>query len=171
MAYSDKVIDHYSNPRNVGSFSKDDPDVGTGIVGAPECGDVMKLQLKISDDGIAQDARFKTFGCGSAIGITDQAARKIQTLVAQKGLPDAGLRVKVVGGGCSGLTYKMDVDRPREGDKVFEHDGAKLVVDRKSFLYLRGTELDYKEELMASGFNLRNPNVKRTCGCGASFVV
>jgi len=67
MAYSDKVIDHYSNPRNVGSFAKDDPDVGTGIVGAPECGDVMKLQLKISDDGIVQDARFKTFGCGSAI--------------------------------------------------------------------------------------------------------
>jgi nitrogen fixation NifU-like protein len=67
MAYSDKVLDHYSNPRNVGSFSKDDPDVGTGVVGAPECGDVMKLQLKISDDGVVQDARFKTFGCGSAI--------------------------------------------------------------------------------------------------------
>jgi len=67
MAYSDKVIDHYSNPRNVGSFPKDEADVGTGIVGAPECGDVMKLQLKISDDGVVQDARFKTFGCGSAI--------------------------------------------------------------------------------------------------------
>ena len=67
MAYSDKVIEHYSNPRNVGSFAKDDPDVGTGIVGAPECGDVMKLQLKISDDGIVEDAKFKTFGCGSAI--------------------------------------------------------------------------------------------------------
>ena len=67
MAYSDKVLDHYANPRNVGSFSKDDPDVGTGVVGAPECGDVMKLQLKISDDGVVQDARFKTFGCGSAI--------------------------------------------------------------------------------------------------------
>ena len=67
MAYSDKVIDHYANPRNVGSFSKDEPDVGTGIVGAPECGDVMKLQLKISDEGIVEDARFKTFGCGSAI--------------------------------------------------------------------------------------------------------
>src|SRR5262245_23520735 len=65
--YSEKVIDHYSNPRNVGSFSKDEPDVGTGIVGAPECGDVMKLQLKISDEGVVQDARFKTFGCGSAI--------------------------------------------------------------------------------------------------------
>ena len=67
MAYSDKVLDHYSNPRNVGSFSKDDADVGTGVVGAPECGDVMKLQLRISDDGVVQDARFKTFGCGSAI--------------------------------------------------------------------------------------------------------
>ena len=67
MAYSDKVLDHYSNPRNVGSLPKDDPDVGTGVVGAPECGDVMKLQLKIRDDGIVEDARFKTFGCGSAI--------------------------------------------------------------------------------------------------------
>jgi nitrogen fixation NifU-like protein len=65
--YSKKVIDHYSNPRNVGSFEREDPDVGTGIVGAPECGDVMKLQLKISDQGVIQDARFKTFGCGSAI--------------------------------------------------------------------------------------------------------
>ena len=67
MAYSDKVLDHYSNPRNVGSFAKEEENVGTGIVGAPECGDVMKLQLKISDDGIVEDARFKTFGCGSAI--------------------------------------------------------------------------------------------------------
>ena len=65
--YSPKVIDHYSNPRNVGSFGKDEDNVGTGIVGAPECGDVMKLQLKINDDGIVEDAKFKTFGCGSAI--------------------------------------------------------------------------------------------------------
>jgi len=67
MAYSEKVLDHYSNPRNVGSFPKDEKNVGTGIVGAPECGDVMKLQLRINDDGIVEDARFKTFGCGSAI--------------------------------------------------------------------------------------------------------
>jgi nitrogen fixation NifU-like protein len=67
MAYSNKVIDHYENPRNVGSFDKNDPDVGTGLVGAPACGDVMKLQLKIDDGGVIQDARFKTFGCGSAI--------------------------------------------------------------------------------------------------------
>jgi nitrogen fixation NifU-like protein len=68
MAYSDKVIDHYENPRNVGSFSKDDIDVGTGMVGAPACGDVMKLQIKVNNDtGIITDARFKTYGCGSAI--------------------------------------------------------------------------------------------------------
>ena len=67
MEYSDKLIDHFNNPRNVGSLPKDDPSVGTGVVGAPECGDVMKLQLKISDDGVVEDAKFKTFGCGSAI--------------------------------------------------------------------------------------------------------
>src|SRR6476661_5552581 len=67
MAYSDKVLDHYENPRNVGSFGKEEQNVGTGIVGAPECGDLMKLQLKISDEGVIEDARFKTFGCGSAI--------------------------------------------------------------------------------------------------------
>jgi nitrogen fixation NifU-like protein len=66
MAYSDKVVDHYENPRNVGSFEKDDPTVGTGMVGAPACGDVMKLQIKVAD-GIITDARFKTYGCGSAI--------------------------------------------------------------------------------------------------------
>ena len=67
MAYSDKVIDHYENPRNVGTLDKNDPTVGTGLVGAPACGDVMRLQLKITEDGIIEDAKFKTFGCGSAI--------------------------------------------------------------------------------------------------------
>ncbi|MBA3581767.1 MAG: Fe-S cluster assembly scaffold IscU [Gammaproteobacteria bacterium] len=67
MAYSEKVLDHYENPRNVGSFEKNDLDVGTGMVGAPACGDVMKLQIKVSKDGIIEDARFKTYGCGSAI--------------------------------------------------------------------------------------------------------
>ena len=67
MAYSDKVIDHYENPRNVGSFDKNDLDVGTGMVGAPACGDVMKLQIKVDDTGVITDAKFKTYGCGSAI--------------------------------------------------------------------------------------------------------
>ncbi|MDA0670732.1 MAG: Fe-S cluster assembly scaffold IscU [Proteobacteria bacterium] len=67
MPYSDKVLDHYENPRNVGSLDKDDPHVGTGMVGAPACGDVMKLQIKVNDDGVIEDAKFKTYGCGSAI--------------------------------------------------------------------------------------------------------
>lgn len=67
MAYSDKVLDHYENPRNVGSLDKNDPSVGTGMVGAPACGDVMKLQIKVNDSGIIEDAKFKTYGCGSAI--------------------------------------------------------------------------------------------------------
>ncbi|MCL5953351.1 MAG: Fe-S cluster assembly scaffold IscU [Leptospirillia bacterium] len=78
MAYSDKVIDHYNNPRNVGSFDKTEDNVGTGIVGAPECGDVMKLQLKISDDGIIEEARFKTFGCGSAIASSSLATEWVK---------------------------------------------------------------------------------------------
>jgi nitrogen fixation NifU-like protein len=67
MAYSEKVLDHYENPRNVGSFDKDDKQVGTGMVGAPACGDVMKLQIKVNERGVIEDARFKTYGCGSAI--------------------------------------------------------------------------------------------------------
>ena len=67
MSYGPKILDHYENPRNVGSFNKDDPTVGTGLVGAPACGDVMKLQIKVDENGIIQDAKFKTYGCGSAI--------------------------------------------------------------------------------------------------------
>ncbi len=67
MAYTDKVIDHYENPRNVGSFDKEDPSVGTGMVGAPACGDVMRLQIKVNEQGVIEDAKFKTYGCGSAI--------------------------------------------------------------------------------------------------------
>ena len=77
MAYSDKVIDHYENPRNVGTLAKDDDDVGTGLVGAPACGDVMKLQIRVKD-GIIEDARFKTFGCGSAIASSSLATEWIK---------------------------------------------------------------------------------------------
>ncbi|MDE7523244.1 Fe-S cluster assembly scaffold IscU [Ligilactobacillus salivarius] len=73
MAYSDKVLDHYENPRNVGKMDADAPDVGTGMVGAPACGDVMRLQIQVSDDGIIQDAKFKTYGCGSAIASSSLA--------------------------------------------------------------------------------------------------
>lgn len=76
--YSNKVIDHFRNPRNMGSMDKDDPQVGTGVVGAPECGDVMKLQLKINDDMVIEDARFKTFGCGSAIASSSLATEWVK---------------------------------------------------------------------------------------------
>ena len=85
MAYSDKVIDHYENPRNVGSFAKDDPAVGTGMVGAPACGDVMKLQIKVNEQGIIEDARFKTYGCGSAIA----SSSLVTEWVKGKSLDDA----------------------------------------------------------------------------------
>ena len=96
MAYSTKVIDHYENPRNVGSFAKDDPTIATGMVGAPACGDVMKLQLKINEQGIIEDAKFKTYGCGSAFASSslvtewvkgkslDEAAQIKNTDIAQE---------------------------------------------------------------------------------------
>ncbi len=108
-SYSDKVLDHYSNPRNVGSFEKDDESVGTGIVGAPECGDVMKLQLKIRDDGVVEDAKFKTFGCGSAIAsssyvtelvkgkdVEEVAAISNETIVEELSLPPVKIHCSVL---------------------------------------------------------------------------
>jgi nitrogen fixation protein NifU and related proteins len=86
MAYSEKVIDHYENPRNVGSFDKADPSVATGMVGAPACGDVMKLQLKISEEGIIEDAKFKTYGCGSAIA----SSSLVTEWVKGKSIEEAG---------------------------------------------------------------------------------
>jgi len=86
MAYSEKVIDHYENPRNVGSLDKNDPQVATGMVGAPACGDVMKLQLKISADGIIEDAKFKTYGCGSAIA----SSSLVTEWVKGKSIDEAG---------------------------------------------------------------------------------
>jgi nitrogen fixation NifU-like protein len=86
MAYSEKVIDHYENPRNVGSMDKSDPSVATGMVGAPACGDVMKLQLKISDEGIIEDAKFKTYGCGSAIA----SSSLVTEWVKGKSIEEAG---------------------------------------------------------------------------------
>lgn len=78
MGYGEKILDHYENPRNVGSMDKDDPNVGTGLVGAPACGDVMKLQIRVSDEGIIEDAKFKTFGCGSAIAASSYATEMIK---------------------------------------------------------------------------------------------
>src|SRR5512141_1232732 len=86
MAYSGKVIDHYENPRNVGSLDKDSPNVGTGLVGAPACGDVMKLQIKVSKEGVIEDAKFKTFGCGSAIASSSLATEWIKGMTLDQAL-------------------------------------------------------------------------------------
>ena len=86
MAYSEKVIDHYENPRNVGSMDKANDHVGTGLVGAPACGDVMKLQIRVSDDGVIEDAKFKTFGCGSAIASSSLATEMIKGMNVEEAL-------------------------------------------------------------------------------------
>ena len=105
-------------------------------------------------------------------GITDAAAERIRRLRDERNTPEAGLRVAVRGGGCSGLTYLIEwAEGPRERDKIFEKVGVRVFVDPKSYLYLMGSELAFEETLMASGFRLQNPNVKTACGCGESFSI
>jgi iron-sulfur cluster assembly protein len=105
-------------------------------------------------------------------GITDTAVKQLRRLLEDRGTPNAGLRISVKGGGCSGLSYSMDwAESPREKDRIFERDGVRVFVDGKSFLYLAGSELNYEQTLMSSMFKVQNPNVKSTCGCGESFSV
>ena len=136
MAYSDKVVDHYNNPRNVGSFSKDIAGVGTGLVGAPECGDVMKLQIKVNlETGVIEDAKFKTFGCGSAIASSslatewlkgktvDQAlAIKNTDIVAELSLPPVKIHCSVLAedaikAAIQNYQAKQDADQPAPAGK------------------------------------------------------
>ena len=93
MAYGDKVLDHYENPRNVGTLDKNDPNVGTGLVGAPACGDVMKLQLRISDAGIIEDAKFKTFGCGSAIASSSLVTEWVKGMSVDQAMEVSNTRI------------------------------------------------------------------------------
>ncbi|MFP2905832.1 HesB/IscA family protein [Pyxidicoccus sp. 3LFB2] len=106
------------------------------------------------------------------IVIADSAVRRLKELLEQRQTPEAGLRLAVKGGGCSGLQYSMEwSEKSRERDKIFEKDGVRVFVDPKSYLYLIGTTLVFEQTLMASGFKLENPNVKAACGCGESFSV
>jgi iron-sulfur cluster assembly protein len=107
------------------------------------------------------------------VTVTDKAKSKIEKLMADSGLDNSYfLRVSVEGGGCSGLSYKLDFDNEeKKGDQMFEDQGIKLALDIKSFLYLAGTELDFTDGLNGKGFNFNNPNATRTCGCGESFSV
>jgi iron-sulfur cluster assembly protein len=105
------------------------------------------------------------------IEISESAAKKIRSLMAQQGISEGGLRVGVKGGGCSGLSYTFAWEKePRFGDEVFEGPGgARIFVDKKSYLFLKGTTLDYDTALLTRGFVFSNPNAKQTCGCGSSF--
>jgi iron-sulfur cluster insertion protein len=104
------------------------------------------------------------------ITLTENAAKKIQDFMKQTGKEGYGLRMRVTGGGCSGLQYQLGIDeKAAAGDKVIESNGVPVFVDLKSALYLAGVEVDYVEGLMESGFKISNPNAKSTCGCGQSF--
>jgi iron-sulfur cluster assembly protein len=104
--------------------------------------------------------------------VTERAVKRIRAAMAKEGVSpqEGGLRLGVMGGGCSGLSYSIKFDtRPRERDRIYEFDGVRVFVDPKSFLYLHGMTLDYEETLMRQGFNFINPNSTRSCGCGSSF--
>ena len=105
--------------------------------------------------------------------VTERAIRRIRAAMAKEGVSpeEGGLRLGVMGGGCSGLSYSIKFDtRPRERDRVYNFNGVRVFVDPKSFVYLHGMTLDYEETLMRQGFNFVNPNSKRSCGCGSSFT-
>ncbi|MRN39009.1 Fe-S cluster assembly scaffold IscU [Neisseria sp. N95_16] len=118
MAYSDKVIDHYENPRNVGTFDKGDDTVGTGMVGAPACGDVMRLQIKVNDEGIIEDAKFKTYGCGSAIA----SSSLITEWVKGKSLDDA-LAIK-----NSDIAEELELPPVKVHCSILAEDAVKAAV-------------------------------------------
>lgn len=104
------------------------------------------------------------------IHVTDKAAEQIKKIMEKEGLPGHGLRVAVVGGGCSGMSYKLNFEKDvAQGDKVYEEKGVRIIVDPKSTLFLNGTTLDFSDGLSGTGFTFVNPNAKSTCGCGTSF--
>jgi iron-sulfur cluster assembly protein len=109
---------------------------------------------------------------GQGLQVTERAIKRIRIAMEKEGVSpeEGGLRLGVMGGGCSGLSYSIKFDtRPRERDRIYEFDGVRVFVDPKSFLYLHGMTLDYEETLMRQGFNFINPNSSRSCGCGSSF--
>ena len=103
------------------------------------------------------------------VTITPTAVEKLKMIRAEKGIQEEGLRIRVSGGGCSGFQYQLAFDNTKPGDKVFEHDGVKILVDPKSYLFLNNSEVDYTDSLYGAGFAIKNPNAKSTCGCGQSF--
>ena len=105
------------------------------------------------------------------VSLTDIAAQKVSQFLETENAPSAGLRVGVRGGGCSGFQYNLALDEQKDGDRVFEHQGIRVIVDEASLQYVDGSVVDYQESLMGAGFEVRNPNVVAACGCGSSFRV
>ena len=106
-----------------------------------------------------------------ALSVTEHAATRIREIIEQQGLsPDHGVRLGVKSGGCSGLSYLLEIDQPGERDRVYESNGLKVFCDPKSYLYLNGTQIDFARDLLNGGFRFENPNVSRACGCGTSFT-
>jgi len=139
-----------------------------------DCGNVQNVFVNSSEDD--QKIRLKQQGI-QGVSITSRAAEKIKHFckVDGKSFNEFGLKVSVVSDGCSGKSYTMSLSSIQEAqnnsDKIFVHDGASLIIDKLSYLFVIGSELDYKETLLASGFELTNPNVKKSCSCGSSFSV
>jgi iron-sulfur cluster assembly protein len=109
----------------------------------------------------------------TAITMTENAVKKVKSILTEKNCPpNGGLRVAVAGGGCSGMSYKMDfAEAPKESDNVIEQEGVRLFIDPKSLVYLQGMTMDYLDTIAQSGFSFENPNAKQSCGCGMSFGV
>lgn len=105
------------------------------------------------------------------VHLTPKALSRVQMLLAKEASEGVGLRLGVTGGGCSGLAYALKLDKPRMGDHHFEQDGVPIHIDKKSFLYLKGMEVDYEETLLHYGFTFKNPNAAHSCSCGTSFTV
>ena len=131
---------------------------------------VVTIESKPAEGAVAAHPR--SAAPAQELQVTEKAIRRIRAAMAKEGVSptEGGLRLGVMGGGCSELSYSIKFDaRPRERDRIYEFDGVRVFVDPKSFLYLHGMTLDYEETLMRQGFNFINPNSTRSCGCGSSF--
>ena len=139
-------------------------------IGSKPAEGAFAAQVQAPDDAKPVASSGSTPGQG--LQLTERAIKRIRLAMAKEGVSpeEGGLRLGVMGGGCSGLSYSIKFDtRPRERDRIYEFDGVRVFVDPKSFLYLHGMTLDYEETLMRQGFNFINPNSTRSCGCGSSF--
>jgi iron-sulfur cluster assembly protein len=133
---------------------------------------MVSIESKPSTSPIAAQPQSAAPQVPQGLSVTPKAIARIRTAMAKEGISptEGGLRLGVMGGGCSGLSYSIKFDtHPRERDRIYEFDGVRVFVDPKSFLYLHGMTLDYEETLMRQGFNFINPNSSRSCGCGSSF--